>query len=65
VSDGGGSSASCGGIKVRTDTTKLSNMVMASFGDGRNLVGEGKMFIKDEMFNKDEAKVASRVGGVK
>jgi len=27
---------------------KLSNMVIASFGDGRNLVGEGKMFIKDE-----------------
>ena len=34
-------------------------MVIASFGDGRNLFGEGKMFIKDE------SKVASRVGGVK
>jgi len=33
--------------------------VIASFGYGRNLVEEGKMFIKDE------AKVASRVGGVK
>jgi len=42
------------GIKVRTDTTKLSDMVIASFGDGRNLTGEGKMFIKDE------SKVASR-----
>jgi len=59
VNDGGGNSASCVGIKVRTDTAKLSDMVIASFGDGRNLIGEGKMFIKDE------SKVASRVGGVK
>jgi len=55
VNDGGGNGARCGGIKVWTDTTKLSNMVIASFGDGQNLVGEGKMFIKDEV------KVASRV----
>ena len=41
------------------DTTKLSDMVIASFGDGRNLIREGKMFIRDE------AKVASRVSGVK
>jgi len=59
VSDGGGSGASCVGIKVRTDTTKLSDMALASFGDGRNLIREGKMFIKDE------SKVASRVSGVK
>ena len=56
MNDGGDSGASCGRIKTRTDRTKLSNMVIASFGDGENLVGEGKMFIKDE------AKVASRVG---
>ena len=59
MNDGGGNGASCGEIKVRTDTTKLSNMVIASFEDGRNLVGEGKMFIEDE------AKVASRVGDLK
>ena len=41
VNDGGGNGASCVGIKVRTDTTKLSNMVIASFGDGRNLIREG------------------------
>jgi len=58
VNDGGGSGASCVGIKVRTDTTKLSDMVLASFGDGRNLIREGKMCIKDE------SKVASRVSGV-
>ena len=34
VNDGGGSGARCGGIKVRTDTAKLSDMVVASFGDG-------------------------------
>jgi len=62
VNDGGGNGASCVGIKVRTDTTnltKLSDMVIASFGDGRNLITEGNMFIKDE------SKVASRVSGVK
>jgi len=34
VNDGGGNGARCGGIKVRTDATKLSDMVVASFGDG-------------------------------
>jgi len=48
VNDGGGNGASCVGIKVRMDTTKLSDKVIASFGDGRNLIREGKMFIKDE-----------------
>jgi len=59
VNDGGGNGASCVGIKVMTDTTKLSDMIIARFGDGRNLFREGKMFIKDE------SKVASRVSGVK
>jgi len=35
VNDGGDSGACYhGGMKVRTDTTKLSNMVIASFGVG-------------------------------
>ena len=38
MNDGGGNGASYGGTKVGTDTTQLSNMVIASFGDGRNLV---------------------------
>ena len=58
MNDGSGNDA-IGGIKVRTDTTKLSDMVVACFGDGRNLVEEGKMFVKDEV------KVASRVSGAK
>ena len=44
MNDGGGNGASCVGIKVRTDTTKLSDMAVARFGDGRNLISEGKMF---------------------
>ena len=48
----------CSAIKVKTDTTKLSNMVIASSGDGRNLVGKDKMFIKVE------AEVVRRVSGV-
>jgi len=52
VNDGGGNGASCVGIKVGTDTTKLSDMVIARFGDGRNLIREGKMFIKDETAKK-------------
>ena len=59
MKDGGGNGASCVGIKVRTDTTKLSDMVIARFGDGRNLIRVGKMFITDE------SKAASRVSGVK
>ena len=46
MNDGGGSGASCGGIKVRTDTMKLSHTVIVSFGDGQNLVGESKMIVK-------------------
>jgi len=59
VNNGGGNGVSCGETKVRTDTTKLFNVVIAGFGDGRNLFGEGKIIIKEE------AKVASRVGAVK
>ena len=59
MNNGGGKGASCVGIKVRTDTTKLSDIVIARFVDGQNLIREGKMFIKDE------SKVASRVTGVK
>jgi len=34
VNDGGGNGASCVGITLRTDTRKLSDMVITSFGDG-------------------------------
>jgi len=58
VNDGGGSGGSCGGIKVRTDTMKLSNTVIVIFCDGQYL------FAKVSAFIKNDAKVA-RVGGVK
>ena len=35
MNDGGGNGARCGGIEVRTDTTKLSDMVVASFGSSK------------------------------
>ena len=56
MNDGHANSTSCCGIEVRTDTTKLSNTIIARFGEGRNyLVGKGKVFIKHK------TKVAGRV----
>jgi len=56
MNGGGGYGASYGELRLgRIQRIFLSNMV-TSFRDGRNLVGEGKMFIKDE------TKVASGVG---
>ena len=36
MNDGGGNGARCGGIEVRTDTTKLSDMAVASLGVSGN-----------------------------
>jgi len=47
------------GIKVRPDTAKLTNVIVTGVGEWCNLVSESKMFVKHE------AKVSSRVGGVK
>jgi len=58
VNDGCGNGTSCCGIEVRTDTTKLPNMIIARYGEGQNLFGKGKVFIKDK------STVVSRVGGV-
>ena len=41
MNDGDGNGACCGGSKVRTDTTKRSNTIIARFEEGRNLVGKG------------------------
>ena len=46
-------------IEVMPDTAKLTNVIVTGFGERYNLVREGKMFVKDE------AKISSRVGGVK
>ena len=43
-------------LKIRADTATFTNVIVAGFRKCRDLVGEGKVF------TKDEAKVASRVG---
>jgi len=42
-------------VKIRTNTAKFTNMIIATFRESRYLVREGEVFIKDE------AKVASRL----
>jgi len=54
--------AACGGIKVRTDITKLSNMIIARFEKGRCLASKSKMFIED--VHRRRSQGAGRVDGV-
>jgi len=56
MDSGGGNGAGCFEVEIWADTTKFSNVIVAGFKKCRDLVGEGKVFIKDK------AKVASRVG---
>ena len=56
---GGCNETSCFGIKIRTDAAKLTNVRIARFRECRDLVRECEMFVKNE------AKVTSRVSGVK
>jgi len=46
-------------IEVRPDAAKLTNVIVTGFGERCNLVRESKMFVEDE------AKISSRVGGIK
>ena len=52
----GGNGAGCFEVEIWADTAKFTNVIVAGFRKCRNLVGEGKVFMKDK------AKVASRVG---
>ena len=45
-------------VKIRTNTEKFTNMIIARFRESRYLVREGEVFIKDE------AEVASRVSSI-
>jgi len=54
MDNGGGNDAGCFEVKIWADTAKFTNVIVAEFRKCRDLVGEGKVFIK--------AKVASRVG---
>jgi len=60
VNDRGSNGTCSWGIEIRPDTAKLTNVIVAAFGERCNLVREeGKVFVKDK------AKISSRVGGVK
>ena len=56
MDDRGGNGAGCFEVKIWADTAKFTNVIVAGFRNCRDLVGEGKVFIKDK------AKVATRVG---
>jgi len=48
VNNGGGDGGGCFGMEVWTDTAKLTDMVIARFGDRSDLVGKSEVFIKYE-----------------
>ena len=48
--------AGCFEVEIWADTAKFTNVIVAGFRKCRDLIREGKVFIKDK------AKVASRVG---
>jgi len=56
VNSTGGNGTGCFEVKIRANTTKLTNVRMTRFGQCRDLVR------KSEMFINDEAKIISRVG---
>jgi len=56
MDSGGGNGAGCFEVEICPDTAKFTSVIVGGFRMCRDLVGEGKVFIKDK------AKVASRVG---
>ena len=56
MDNGGGNGAGCFEVEIWADTAKFTNVIVAGFRKCRDLVREGKVFIKDK------AKVTSRVG---
>ena len=56
MDNGGGNGAGCFEVEIWADTAKFTNVIVAGFRKCRDLVGEGKVFIKDKV------KFASRVG---
>ena len=55
MDNGGGNNAGCFEVEIWADTAKFTNVIVAGFRKCRDLVREGKVFIKNK------AKVASRV----
>jgi len=56
IDNGGGNGAGCFEVEIWADTAMFTNVIVAGFRKCRDLVREGKVFVKDK------AKVASRVG---
>ena len=56
IYNGGGNDSGCFEVEIWADTAKFTNVIVAGFRKCRDLVREGKVFIKDK------AKFASRVG---
>jgi len=56
VNYGGGNGAGCFEVKVRADTAKFTNVIVARLRKCSDLIREGKVFVKNK------TKVASRVG---
>jgi len=56
MDNGGDNGAGCFEVEIWANTAKFRNVIVAGFRKCRDLVGEGKVFIKDK------AKVESRVG---
>jgi len=56
VNNGGGNGAGCFEVEIWANTAKITNVIVSGFRKRSNLVGKGKVFIKNK------AKVASRVG---
>jgi len=56
MDNGGGNGAGCFEVEIWADTAKFKNVIVTGFRKCRDLVREGKVFIKDK------AKVVSRVG---
>ena len=56
VNYGGGNGAGCLEVKVRADTAKFTNVIVARLRKCSDLIREGKVFVENK------TKVASRVG---
>jgi len=56
VNYGGGNGAGCFEVKVRADTVKFTNVIVARLRKCSDLIREGKVFVENK------TKVASRVG---
>ena len=46
MDNGGGNGAGCFEVEIWADTAKFTNVIVAGFRKCRDLVGEGKAFIK-------------------